>query len=286
MIWSKFVDEGESYENIYFAEMVKNGWTDEHIIQWVTIITIFLFASFPYEMIQLSETGLGKLYFALIIVYYSMVEPIYGIIVCAIVIVYYQLDLYNSIIAVHRDTLLSENMEVMAESLHQNKSTEDEEEKLPLYEPYTGGRDGSVYSYTPFATMMDHNETAIMKGSRKKELLDYFRKTYCDDKKRVKKNGSIVPSEMADHVFREIQFPSDSAKCNPCEESCEFSIVEERLNREEQLRPTFSKEEPIDWNTFFGHYLVKPVMSMMEDFAEFEETAIGFVQNHFDVRNK
>jgi hypothetical protein len=84
---------------------------------------------------------------------------------------------------------------------------------------------------------------------------------------------------MTDHVFREIQFPTNSSKCNPCEESCEFSIVEERLNREEQLRPTFSKDQPIDWNQFFGHYLVKPVMSMMEDFAEFEETTRGIIQS-------
>jgi hypothetical protein len=257
--------------------MLQNKWTDEHIIQWVIIITVFLFVSFPNEMIRLSETSLGKLYFALIIVYYSMVEPIYGIIVCSIVISYYQLDLYNSIIAVHRDTLLSENMEVMAKSLQDNSLVSKEDAKL--YEPYVGGRDESVYSYTPFATMMDPNETVIMKGSRKKELLDYFRKTHCDEKNRLRQNGSIVPLEMTDHVFREIQFPTNSSKCNPCEESCEFSIVEERLNREEQLRPTFSKDQPIDWNQFFGHYLVKPVMSMMEDFAEFEETTRGIIQS-------
>lgn len=259
--------------------MIKDKWTDEHIIQWIAIITIFLFASFPYEMIRLSETSLGKLYFALMIIYYSMVDPIYGVIVCAIVIVYYQLDLYQSIIAVHRDTLLKENMEVMAESLIQDEWKEPDRNGK-IYESYTGG-DSSIYSYTPFATVMDHNETMIMNGSRKKELLDYFRKTYCDDKKRLKMNGSIVRPEMADHVFREIQFPSDSAKCNPCDESCEFSIIEERLNREELLRPTSSKDEPVDWNQLFGHYLVKPVMSMVEDFAEFKESTQEVIQNYF-----
>ena len=97
--------------------MVSNGWTDEQIVEWVTIIAIFLFVFFPYEMIELSETSLGKLFFAFIIIYYAMVDPIYGVIACAVVIVYYQMDLYWSIVAIQRDTFLSENMMMMEDSI-------------------------------------------------------------------------------------------------------------------------------------------------------------------------
>jgi hypothetical protein len=253
---------------------VKNGYKDEYIIQWVTIITIFLFASFPYEMVQLSETSLGKLYCAFIIAYYSMVDPVYGVIACSIVILYYQLDLYNSIIAVHRDTLLSENMVQMRESMTTLKP---ESEKK--YESYVSG-DSFVHSYTPFSDIKDTNEMTIMDGSRKKELLDNFRKANCDDKKRLKSSGGVVRPEMADHVFREIHFPSNSAKCNPCDESCEFSIIEERLNREEKLRPESSKDKPIDWNQLFGHYLVKPITSMADDIFSFEENMFGLIRDN------
>jgi hypothetical protein len=270
----KFVEEENSiflYSNI----RMENKWTDEQIIEWVTIITIFLFACFPYEMIELSETSLGKLFFISIVVYYSMVDPIYGIIACCIVIAYYQLDLYKSIIAIHRDTLLSENMVEMRESF----STEEQSTptpELPVVESYVNG-ESSIYAYTPFAEPKDFHESELMKGSRKKELLNYFRKTNCDEKGKLKYKGGIVQTEMADHVFREIQFPNNSAKCNPCDESCEFSIVEERLTREEEMRPVSSNDEPIDWNKFFGHYIVTPITSIVDDIYAFEHRISEFI---------
>jgi hypothetical protein len=246
--------------------MVVNGreWTDEQIVEWVTIIAIFLFVCFPYEMIELSETGLGKLFFASMIIYYSMVDPVYGIIVCCIVIVYYQLDLYRSIIAIHRDTLLSENMTVMQETLPMEPSPTNK-----TVESFTPG-ESSIYSYTPISEPKNYFETELLRGSRKKELLDNFRREHCDDKKRLKYKGAIIRPEMAEHVFREIQFADNSSKCNPCEESCEFSIIEERLNTEEGLRPASSKEQPVDWEKFFGHYLVEPITSIADDIFSLE----------------
>ena len=278
---------------------LSNG-TDEQIVEWVTIITIFLFASFPREMIELSETSLGKLFFAFIIIYYTMVDPIYGIIACAIVIVYYQMDLYHSLIALHKDTLLAENMMVMQDSILRDtigntgmysdvtglletlKSPVGnplETFKSPVGNPLETFRSGdaSVYSYTPVSDQKDYFESEFMRGSKKKELLDIFRKSNCDQKGTLKFKGSTVRPEMADHVFREIQFPHNSAKCNPCDESCEFSIIEERLNQEEGLRPVSSKDEPIDWNQFFGHYLVTPITSMADDIFAFERRVTQFV---------
>jgi hypothetical protein len=253
----------------------ENGWTDEQIVEWVTIIAIFLFACFPYEMIQLSETSLGKLFFVFIIVYYSMTDPIYGIIACCIVIVYYQLDLYKSIIAVHRDTLLSENMMVMQDSISGNGGMY--ANMTGILEAYTPG-ESSVYSYVPFAGgNSNYYETELLRGSKKKELLAIFRKEHCDDKKQLKYKGAVVRPEMADHVFREIEFPNNSAKCNPCEESCEFSIIEERLTKEEDLRPASSKETEIDWSQFFGHYLVKPIQSMADDVLALEHQVVRFI---------
>jgi len=275
--------------------VVENRWTDEQIVEWVAIITIFLFASFPREMIELSETSLGKLFFASIIIYYAMVDPIYGIIVCAIVIVYYQMDIYNSLIALHRDTLLSENMMMMQDTILQNAisgkggmysdvtglletfgSPVKGNGKGSILESYTSG-DPSVFSYIPVSEPKNYFESELLRGSKKKELLDVFRKTNCDTKGNLKFKGSIVRPEMADHVFREIQFPDNSAKCNPCNESCDFSIIEERINQEEKLRPVSSKDEAIDWNQFFGHYLVKPITSMTEDIVAFERRLTQFI---------
>lgn len=273
--------------------VAENRWTDEQIIEWVTIITIFLFASFPLEMIELSETSLGKLFFASIIIYYAMIDPIYGIIACAVVIVYYQMDLYNSLIALHRDTLLSENMMVMQDSILQDAISGNagmysdvtgllDTFRSPVLESFSQG-DSSVYSYTPVSESKNYFESELLRGSKKKELLDVFRKSNCDQKGQLKYKGSTVRPEMADHVFREIQFPNTSAKCNPCNESCDFSIIEERMNREEGLRPVSSKDEPIDWNQFFGHYLVKPITSITDDLFAFEKRVTKLL---FPEKNK
>jgi len=242
--------------------VTKNKWTDEQIVEWVTIIAIFLFACFPSEMIYLSETSLGKLFFASIIIYYAMVDPVYGIIACAFVIVYYQLDLYKSLIALHRDTLLSENMMVMQDTILQNALSG----KQGIYSDVTGLLEGYTSDDSSVLEPAEsYYETEFLRGSKKSELLNNFRKANCDKNGRLYINGTQVRPEMADHVFREIQFPNNQSKCDPCDETCEFSIIEERINQEENLRPASSKDMEIDWSQFFGHYIVKPITNIAED---------------------
>jgi hypothetical protein len=257
-------------------------WTDEQIVEWVTIIAICLFVYFPYEMIELSETSLGKLFFVTMVVYYSMVDPIYGIIACCVVIVYYQLELYHSVIAIHRDTLLSENMTSMQESLSIEvpKNEPDFKTLKMVVESYVPG-ESDIYSYTPGSSSKNYYETELLRGTNKKELLEHFRKSNCDVNGKLKYKGGTVRPEMSDHVFREIQFPNNSAKCNPCDPTCEFSIIEERINREEDLRPSSSKEAEIDWNQFFGHYLVTPISSIADDIFAFEHRISNFVLSSY-----
>lgn len=266
----------------------KDGWTDEQIIEWVTIIAIFLFVSFPHEMIVLSETSLGKLFFAFVIIYYAMVDPVYGVIACAVIIVYYHLDLYKSIISIHRDTLLSENMMMLQDSIIQDRLSD----KMIMYSDITGALEGfEKYSEreadlgegmrcdsgASITDPVNYYESEFLRGSKKAELLNKFRKEHCDEKRRLKNTGGQVKPDMADHVFSELRFSNQFAKCNPCDESCEFSIIEERINREEKVRPTSSKDEPIDWNQFFGHYLVKPITSMADDFYTMEQKVSSFI---------
>jgi hypothetical protein len=48
-----------------------------------------------------------------------------------------------------------------------------------------------------------------------------------------------VKSEMADHVFPEIQFNTKS-RCNPCDTTCDYSIVEAKIDTETELCPRSS----------------------------------------------
>jgi hypothetical protein len=51
--------------------------------------------------------------------------------------------------------------------------------------------------------------------------------------------GFPVKSEMADHVYSEIQF-NTPARCNPCDQTCDYSIVEAKIDTETELCPRSS----------------------------------------------
>lgn len=246
-------------------------WKDTEIAEWIVILFVFLFVTYPMEMIYLSETSLGKLAFVMVIAYFTMIDSTYGLIVCCIVIAYYQLGLYDSLIAIHRDTLMAENMDTMKQSLLSTpKSTVVESNVAKnAVEGFRPG-DSSIYSYEPYDTASNFQESDIMGQERKKELMSYFRRENCNAKGELIHKGSTVRPDYAEHVFRELKF--DSAKCNPCQPGCQFSIIEEKLATEEKIarRPKNAKEEPVDWEKLFGHYIVTPVSEIAHDI-----TAVG-----------
>jgi len=233
--------------------------TDKEIAEWVIILTICLFVFFPYEMIYTSETSLGKLFFAVVVVYATTVDIAYGIAACCAVILFYQMDLYRSFVSLHRDTLLKEHMTEMQESMEEPEEKE-EPEQMP--ESFSRG-DSAVYSYTPESASSWH-ENSIMGVEKNHELKEIFRKTNCDAKGRLMHKGTPVRPEMADHIFREIEYPEgNSAKCNPCNRECSFSIVDGRIVQEEGLRPRESNNvENGDW---VGHYIMHPLHSIWDD---------------------
>jgi hypothetical protein len=59
-----------------------------------------------------------------------------------------------------------------------------------------------------------------------------FREQNCRNGELMHKNLP-VKTEMTGHVFPEIAF--ESKPCNPCSETCDFSIIEEKMANEEDL---------------------------------------------------
>jgi hypothetical protein len=52
--------------------------------------------------------------------------------------------------------------------------------------------------------------------------------------------GIPVNNEMAEHVFPELKF--DGSACNPCDTTCAFSLLSQKLNMEDELtRPKSSR---------------------------------------------
>jgi hypothetical protein len=66
-----------------------------------------------------------------------------------------------------------------------------------------------------------------------------FRQTNCSKGVLVNK-GIPVNNEMAEHVFPELKF--DGSACNPCDTTCAFSLLSQKLNMEDELtRPKSSR---------------------------------------------
>jgi hypothetical protein len=65
---------------------------NKHIHEFIIITFAFLSICYPKEFAIFSISPLGKIVATLLIVAYSFVDEIYGLIVCAMIILYYQTD--------------------------------------------------------------------------------------------------------------------------------------------------------------------------------------------------
>jgi hypothetical protein len=62
------------------------------IADFALIILISLFAFYPDRMIPLSHTSLGRLLAVAMIVYYTKIDVLFGVLICVLTIYYYQLE--------------------------------------------------------------------------------------------------------------------------------------------------------------------------------------------------
>jgi hypothetical protein len=117
---------------------------------------------YPDNVAVFAETILGKLFIVAVIVFFSSIRVVYGVIASIFVILYY--------------------------------------------------RSTSVEGFN--------------------DAKQSFREQNCKNGVLMHKNLP-VKTEMAEHVFPELSF--ESKPCNPCSETCDFSIVEEKMSHEEDL---------------------------------------------------
>jgi hypothetical protein len=89
-------------------------------------------------------------------------------------------------------------------------------------------------TFTPYEQHVYDRLNAELTESRKT-----FRQTNCSKGVLVNK-GIPVNNEMAEHVFPGLKF--DGSACNPCDTTCAFSLLSQKLNMEDELtRPKSSR---------------------------------------------
>jgi hypothetical protein len=146
---------------------------------------------------------------------------IYGTVACFVVIIYYML------------TEVEGFSEETPSSLEKTSSADPAAADPAAAAPAAAVDDKLLVVDTP-------KTTSIITIDEFNKAKDEFIKEKC-------KNGVLmykdlpVKTEMADHVYNEIKFDK-SVKCNPCDRTCDYNIVEAKMKTQEALTPKSSKD--------------------------------------------
>jgi hypothetical protein len=187
------------------------------IVQFIPIIIFFLWVSYPQEFVVFSNFSIGRFIAVCIIIFYSSLDKYLGLFICGLVILFYQtgyIENMNNVREHFQDiaySMLNEKLTIAKELFLENK---------PLgYSEYA-----SLYTNTASYTMPTKNET----------LKNEFRKDHCNNDV-LKYKEIYVKTEMIQHIFPQISFIGKA--CNPCSQTCEFSIIESKIAMEEKMKP-------------------------------------------------
>jgi hypothetical protein len=209
-------------------------------------------------MIVFSNTHLGKLCAIALIIFYTIVDLKYGFMFCVLMIFYYQMDAV-------------EGMAVMTKKFRKLNTEGDEWDIFDWMEdPHsTPIEDSILYSNETVNTSMENfsnvdddteepmflykdNDTDTTVHPT--EIEQEFRQENCKNGQLMFK-GNPVKTDMADMVFEELEFLNE--RCNPCDETCRFSIMEQKLKSQEEItypKPSDNWVNDI-WQTWFnGNY--------------------------------
>ena len=224
------------------------------VAQFIPIIVIITLLSYSKEFVNMSTTILGKIFAICIVLFYTSLDKYMGLVLCLLVIVYYQSDFVESML--NTDDVMDklfENFEASKKEALSNPTQGDKQiqdgdkKKSQLQENMSSLSD--VYA-ADTKKEQDETNNQVEDEEQGKEgmtnrkegmtTVSDFRKENCKGKKLLSK-GSEVKPDMVKHIFPNVEFAEHT--CNVCDESCNFSIIENRLQTEKELFSKFSRDE-------------------------------------------
>jgi hypothetical protein len=188
------------------------------IAQFIPIVLAFVMLSYIKPFVAFSHTILGKLLAVLIIIFYTHMDKIVGLFVCALVILFYQFDYVENMLnmgedgAVETEIIDQENgPDILCDEIYLTDNDANAKRKPPTI--------AAEDKYVEYDKVYTDNESTQLINAAKKE----FQQANCRNGRLMHKNLN-VHNEMADHVFPMVQFPSN--KCNVCNDSCAYNIID------------------------------------------------------------
>ena len=186
------------------------------IAQFIPIVAIYVLLSQYKGCILFSHTVIGKLCAIGIIIFYSILDSTMGLLVCAIVILFYQMDCTENMLnkeAFHDIEGVTISQIISAKELPSLKY-----EEMNLAKSSNSNKHEVVGNYS--------------EGYGADEIQQTFRDQNCVQGVLKYKNLP-VRDEMATHIYQEVKFNDEY--CNVCRPTCKFSIVESKFKSEEKI---------------------------------------------------
>jgi len=172
------------------------------LINFIPIILLFILLSYTENFIRISGTVLGKLFAVFVIIFYTSIDIIHGLLAAGLIILYYQSDIVESM--------------------------------LSLYEPECKDKSDTSIQSQPNTLLVTDNilsyvnqyENSTKLVSSTEESKSNFRKDRCRKGHLVVKEQKI-PIDMTQHIYPEVSFISD--KCNICDSTCDFTVSDNMI---------------------------------------------------------
>jgi hypothetical protein len=209
------------------------------IAQFIPIILIVLLLSFSNEFVNISHTVLGKILALSAVMFYTHLDKYVGLIVCLLVIMYYQSDVVENML--NTDGLMNKMVENF-EASQSSKNTVNEE-STPIEDMQSCSKNPSILHESMSSlddVYMKTTEPMVEPEKEGINVVQSFRNENCKNNQLMHKGMKVKP-EMVRHVFPEVKVNDDS--CNICDSTCSFSIIENRLKNEKELFSVFSRDE-------------------------------------------
>jgi hypothetical protein len=182
--------------------------------------------------IRQSQTVLGRALAIGVIVYYTAINRLYGLIAVIAVVFFYQFETEN---------LLKEGFDVDL------MKVENMNVQRPIQTPSSGEFTEYNDAYSP--DYVNSPELQIEQNNKKYEQIkEKFRKDYCEAGYLKYKNHVVKP-DMAELVFPDLKFENEYKKCNPCDPECSFTVS--HLNSEFDIIEPKSSNDWVNENTPF-----------------------------------
>ena len=204
------------------------------ISQFIPITIIVLLLSWSKEFVNISRTILGKILALSVVIFYTHLDKYLGLIICLFVIIYYQSDFVENML--NTDDLMNTLVENF-EASQKEKMSVIEESSTTIEDMQT-----VIPKFAGLQQMMSKVDEVYNQENEGFDVVQKFREENCKDNSLYHKQMKVKP-EMVSHIFPELKFKNSD--CNVCDNTCEFSIIENRLANEKELFSTFSRDEKI-----------------------------------------